>query len=322
MDYKSLAEEVKDEIDTAKSITIVSHINPDADTLGTTLGIYALLHKDKTKRVEIVNYSDALPRYLDFLPFYSKIKKSIDYDDSLIIICDCGSLDRAGFDLSGRTIINIDHHNSNTLYGKINIIDAKAASASQVAYSLFKYLYTIEKGVATCFYTALVSDTQYFTTLNMNKNVFSLVNEWISMGVKIDEVAFNFNQRKSLSSIRILSKALDSLVLYNNGRISLIAVTKVDIESTGATMPDLEGIVNYALSLVTVEIAIYIMELDDGMRVSIRSKGLDISKVALSFNGGGHKMASGFTLYENNLQISIEKIINKIIELGLIDETK
>jgi len=125
-----------------------------------------------------------------------------------------------------------------------------------------------------------------------------------------------------LSSIRLLARALGSLVLYNDGKISVVEVTKEDILSTAATIPDLEGIVDYALSLVTVEIAIYVMELDKGIRVSIRSKGIDVSHVALAFDGGGHKTSAGFTLYENNLQISINKILNKITELGLINETK
>ena len=111
-------EEVKLKIENAHSITILSHINPDADALGTSLGIYHLLqtqHRDK--RIEIVNFSKELPRYLDFLPNFHKIKQKMDYDDSLVITCDSGSIDRLGFDLEGREIINIDHHQSNTMYG-------------------------------------------------------------------------------------------------------------------------------------------------------------------------------------------------------------
>ena len=116
--YTLPREEVQNQIDEAKSITILSHLNPDADALGTALGIYALLTQDKYKKVEIVNASKVLPLYLDFLPNFKKIKHKMEYQNSLIISCDCGSVDRLGFDLSGRTILNIDHHQSNTAYGK------------------------------------------------------------------------------------------------------------------------------------------------------------------------------------------------------------
>ena len=153
-------DEVKNKIESANSITILSHLNPDADTLGTALGIYALLSKDKSRKVEVVNASTALPLHLDFLPNFKKIKHHMDYRDSLILSCDCGSVDRLGFDLEGRDIINIDHHQSNTRYGSINVIIAEYASASQVAFALFKDLYSVEADAATCFYTALLSDTK------------------------------------------------------------------------------------------------------------------------------------------------------------------
>jgi len=115
-------DEVKYRIERAGSVTILSHVNPDADTLATALGIYALLSLDRKLKVEVVNASTELPLYLDFLPNFKKIKHHMDYADSLILSCDCGSIDRLGFDLKGRDIINIDHHYSNTNYGSINIV--------------------------------------------------------------------------------------------------------------------------------------------------------------------------------------------------------
>ena len=315
-------EEVKVKIDNAESITILSHLNPDADALGTALGIYALLRQDKRKRVEVVNASTLLPMYLDFLPNFTKIKHQMSYKNSLIISCDCGSIDRLGFDLDGRDIINIDHHQSNTLYGNINIVMPRYASSSQVAFDLFKNLYIIDTAGATCFYTALLSDTRYFTTSSVNETVFNVAKELVNLGAKPDEIAKNFTQRRALSSLRILEKALTSLSLNNNAKIATLMVSKEDIKSTGATVPDMEGIADYAKSLATVEIAVFAMELDDGIRISLRSKGADVAKVALSFGGGGHKVAAGFTLEKSELQESIDTILKKIEYLGLLDEKK
>lgn len=311
---------VKKKIESAPSITILSHLNPDADTLGTALGIYALLSKDKRLKVEIVNASPVLPLYLDFLPNFKKIKHHIDYADSVIVSCDCGSVDRLGFDLEGRDIINIDHHQSNTRYGSINVVIPGYASASQVAFALFKALYPVKADAATCFYTALLSDTRLFTTTSVNEEVFSVAQELVQAGALPDEIARHFTQRRPLSSLRILQRALSSLSLYHDAEIAALMVTKEDIKASGATVPDMEGVVDYARSLATVEIAIFAMELENGIRISLRSKKVDVSKVALAFGGGGHKVAAGFTLAQSGLQESIDTILKKIEELGIIDE--
>ena len=313
-------EDVKAKIEQAQSITILSHLNPDADTLGTALGIYALLIQNKGKRVEVVNASNALPMHLDFLPNFKKIKHKMDYSDSLIISCDCGSIDRLGFDLKGRDILNIDHHQSNTLYGSINVVVSEYASASQVAYVLFDRLYTVDTDAATCFYTALLSDTRYFTTSSVNEEVFSVAKDLVKKGAKPEEIAYNFTQRRPLSSVRILEKSLASLRLYEEAKVAVLCVTKEEIISSGATIPDMEGIVDYARSLATVEIALFAMELEDGIRISLRSKKVDVARVAMAFGGGGHKVAAGFTLQQSGLQESIDTILDKINELGLLDE--
>jgi len=313
-------DEVKNKIESAHSITILSHLNPDADTLGTALGIYALLSKDKSKKVEVVNASTTLPLHLDFLPNFKKIKHHMDYADSLILSCDCGNIDRLGFDLEGRDIINIDHHQSNTYYGSINVVVADYASASQVAFDLFRELYPVEADAATCFYTALLSDTRYFTTTSVNEEVFSAAKRLVEAGAAPAGIACNFTQRRPLSSLRILEKALASLSLCSEAKVATLMVTKEDMEATGARVPDLEGIVDYARSLVTVEVALFAMELDDGIRISLRSKKVDVSKVAMAFGGGGHKVAAGFILTQCGLQESIDTILAKIEELGLINE--
>jgi len=317
-------DEVKDKIERAGSVTILSHLNPDADTLATALGIYALLSVDRRLKVEVVNASKELPLYLDFLPNFKKIKHQMDYADSLILSCDCGSIDRLGFDLKGRDIINIDHHQSNTNYGSINIVIPQYASASQVAFALFKALYPVKADAATCFYTALLSDTRFFTTSSVNEEVFTVAKELVQLGALPDEIARYFTQRRPLSSLRILERALSSLSLYHEAKIATLMVTKEDISASGASVPDMEGVVDYARSLATVEIAMFAMELEKGIRISLRSKKVDVSKVAMAFGGGGHKVAAGFTLEEKRpqcgLQESIDTILEKIEELGLLNE--
>lgn len=313
-------DEVKTKIDDSASITILSHLNPDADALGTALGIYALLSQDKSKKVEVVNASTELPGHLDFLPNFKKIKHKMDYKNSFVIACDCGSVDRLGFDLEGRDILNIDHHQSNTGYGSVNIVIPEYASSSQVAFRVFEKLYTIHSDTATCFYTALLSDTRYFTTSSVNEEVFAVAQALVKAGAVPNDISFHFTQRRPLSSLRILEKALASLSLYHDASIATLMVNKDEIDATGATVPDMEGIVDYARSLVTVEIAVFAMEIEEGIRISLRSKTADVSAIAKAFGGGGHKVAAGFTMKQSGLQQSMDTILSKIKELGFINE--
>ncbi|MEY3090100.1 MAG: hypothetical protein RL113_416 [Pseudomonadota bacterium] len=312
---------VKAKIDAAKTITILTHVNPDADTLGTGLGIFALLNQDKNKRIEIVNASTHLPRHLHFLPYFHKIKSQIEYQDSLIISCDSGSEDRLGFDVEGREIINVDHHVSNSKYGTLNVVVPEYASASQVAFALFDPLYPMNAEAATCFYTALFSDTQHFTTSSVNSEVLQVAQALVKFGALPYEIASYLTQRKPLSALRILEKALATLCLSADAKIATIWVTQKEIKATGATVPDMDGIVDYARSLATVEIALFVMELEEGMRISLRSKEIDILPLALFFGGGGHKLAAGFTLPASDFQETIDTILTKIHTLGLLNET-
>lgn len=319
-DFQNAVKKAKHLIENASGITILSHINPDPDALGTALGIYALLRQDKNKKIEVVNASKELPRFLDFLPYFNHIKHKMDYNESLVISCDCGNTDRLGFDVGGRDILNIDHHSSNTHYGNVNIIIPEYASSSQVAYEIFKSYRTITPEAATCFYAALLSDTRYFTTSSVNHKVFETASGLIKAGACAADISSHFTQRRPLASLRILQRALDSLTLYQNATIACMTITQNEISASGATMPDMEGVVDYAKSLATVEIAICAIQTEDGIRISLRSKNADVSKIALAFGGGGHKLAAGFTLKQGGLQQAVNIILEKIKKLGLTDE--
>ena len=300
-------------------VSIVTHKNPDADTLGTALGIYEIL-KNEGKEVEVCNWGGILPNYLDFLPHFAKIKRQIDFDKSLIISCDSGSIDLLGFDLSSRVIVNIDHHKSNTNYGTLNIVNDKCASASQVAYEFFKDEFTISKDTATCFYVAMVTDTQNFTTLNVTNDVLKVASELLYLGVDIAEVNRNLTQRKSLSSLRVLSETLETLEFYEDAQVATLVTTQESFKRTGATAVDTVGIIDYGIALATVRIAIFIMELEHTLKVSMRSNSADISELAVSFGGGGHRLASGFSIDKMDIQELLNNINREIKKRGLLNE--
>jgi phosphoesterase RecJ-like protein len=312
-------QQAKELIDRYEYITILTHINPDSDTIGTGLGIYSLLKQNTNKRVEIVNVSKDLPNYLDFLRYFDKFKKKMDFANSLIISVDSASSDRLGVDIDAKGVLNIDHHKSNTNYGSVNVVVPQYASASMVAFELFGEIYPISKDSAQAFYTALVSDSQFFTTSNVDETTFAYASKLMDLGADNLKVAYNLKMRKSLASVRILQKALASLQLRVNAKVATMQITQEDIKACGALMPDMETIVDYGRDIACVEISVLAIELENHTKVSLRSKNVDISTIAKSFGGGGHANASGFEVDKSSAKDIIDKIIDTINKIGLIN---
>ena len=301
-----------------RKVTILSHINPDADAIGTALGIYSWL-KEQKYQVEVVNASKDIPLFLDFLPHFSKIKQRMDFDNSLIIACDSGSRDRLGYDLEDSVIVNIDHHSTNTNFGVLNIVDPSAVSSSEVAFQLLKSLeHPVSRESAIAFYAALVSDTRNFTTNNMHQGIFALASQMVGLGIDIAEVSQKMLHRRSLASLRILGTALQSLELRESARIAILKISQEDIKHSGAKMSDLDGVVDYAKSLATVEIAMMLVERKGEIKVSLRSKNVDVAGVALVFGGGGHNVAAGFEVKGNVMTVLVDAIIEEISRQGLL----
>ena len=303
-----------------RSVTILSHIHPDADAIGTSLGIYTLLKKEGY-RVEVANATADLPRHLDFLEGFARVKKKIDFDDSLIIACDCGSLDRLGFEVSGRTIVVIDHHPSNTGFGTLNLVRPEAASSSELAYRLLAPLFAIPPATAEAFYAALISDTRYFTTANVTAGTFETARELIALGAEPAVIAQAMLQRRSLASLRVLGRALESLRLMRSAQVAVMTVTREDLAATGARYDDLDGIVDYARSLVTVEIAILLVERRYSIKVSLRSKGADVMRIARAFGGGGHREAAGFEVRGVETERLLERLLETIENEGVLSQS-
>ncbi|WP_457606411.1 DHH family phosphoesterase [Nitratifractor sp.] len=301
-------------LETFPSVTVLSHVRPDPDAIGTSIGVYHLL-RQMGKRVEIANHSKEIPRNLDFLPGFSKIKRKIDFADSLIVSCDCGSLDRLGFEgMEERTIVNIDHHSSNTRFGTLNIVDPDAVSSSEVAYRLFAPVVPVKEESATAFYTALISDTRYFTTNNITGETFEIARELIEGGADAAWIARQMLHRRSLASLRILGKALESLRLYEEGEVAVMTVRQEEIAAAGARASDLDGVVDYARSLVTVDVAVLVVEQKRQIKVSLRSKGRDLLPVARHFGGGGHREAAGFESDRHTVDGMVQELLNVLQE--------
>ena len=299
-----------DKIEESDNIVLISHLNPDGDALGSSLSMFKVL-KNMGKNVKIVNMSDLAP-YLDFLPNYNKVSKTLPKKIDLMISFDCGSFDRLGIEEKPKFLINIDHHISNTNYGDINLIE-DAASASQVVFNILEANnIKIDTETAICIYTALVTDTGNFQYESVTAEVFRVASELVKFGVKPEFVSKMLYERDRLSRLRFLAKALDTLELYCEGRVGVVEVTNELMKKSGAVKDDTDGLVNMVRKLETVEVSMMLREEENGdIKISLRSKNyVDVSKIVVKYGGGGHIRASGATIKNK----TFSEVKNMILE--------
>ncbi|MEO1958981.1 MAG: bifunctional oligoribonuclease/PAP phosphatase NrnA [Nautiliaceae bacterium] len=293
--FKEAFEKIKN----ANHIVLAAHKNPDGDALGSSLGMYAVL-KEIGKRVTVFNATSPLPKYLDFLPNFNKVTNTLPKEYDLMISLDCASFDRLGIENRPLFLINIDHHISNTNYGDINIVNPKAAATAQIVFEFLKAnSLPINKNTATSLYAAILTDTGSFQYDSVDEKVFQIASELIKHGANPAYVAKMLFQRDSLSRLRLLAKAYDTIEMCCDGKAAFVEVTKEMLEITGATRDDTDTIVNSVRNIEPVEIACMLREDEDGIKISLRSKNYaDVSKIALKYKGGGHIRAAGATIKE------------------------
>lgn len=310
MDYKKAAQSFKELINKYKRVTIISHIRPDGDTICSALALYNIL-KNSGIISELICKDKNLPQKYKFIKGFERYKQKIDYTDSLIVTLDCSDLSRVGFNLINKEIVNVDHHKSNTNFGTLNIVNVDV-STTVVLYKLLKEIFIINQGISEALYAGLLSDSQNFTTSLTTKDTFRVASELLEYGVNLSYVSNWVNSYNSLSHTRLISRAIDSLELLTDATVAFMYVTQEDIKATGATFSDIEGIIDIATSLATVELAVLIVELEEIIKVSLRSKNKDISELAVFFGGGGHKNAAGFEVKKSKITTLKYEILDRI----------
>ncbi len=297
----------------AKHILLVSHVNPDGDTLGSALALYDVI-KRTGKKASLYNATKELPRIYDFLPNINRVRDKLPKYYDLIVSFDCGSLDRLKLDKKDFTLINIDHHMSNQMFGDINVVDISSASAGMVVYELLKKNdIKISADCATCLYTTIVEDTGFFSYSCLNENTFECAAKLVSYGADAKQIAMFLKNRVSLAKTRLLGYVLNSFDLYFDAKVALVYIDKQVLARTGAKRYDTKNIVNVLRDIITVEVSIMILEeKNGGFKVSLRSEeDIDVSSIAKDFAGGGHKNSAGFEVKNSDFEKLKKNILEK-----------
>ena len=305
--------EALDLIHNSHYILIITHINPDADTLSCALAMSNYLSEQKIKH-KVFNKQDDLPINLDYLNGFSKITDQFPKFYDLAIYMDCGDINRPAVSIDENCkIINFDHHQSNDNFGFINFVDSSKASTAEIVFDFFiKNDLVISKNIAECLYTGIYDDSLAFTTPRTDANTFRAINYLVNCKANPSYIASMLTQRQSLAKLKILAKVLESLELYEEGSIGVIYVLPLWLEQTGASYKDCDEAVNMVLNLGIVQIAIFLRVSDNLTRISLRSKKANVAQIAEHFNGGGHKNAAGCRIKSNDIHESKNILLNYI----------
>ena len=306
--------EALDLINDSHYILIVTHINPDADTISCALALSNYFHENKIKH-KVFNKMKQLPNNLDFLSKFDKITDQLPKFYDLIIYVDCANQSRVAIDFDKDIkIINIDHHKSNDNFGIINIVNEHKSSTAEVVYKFFlENNLHISKQIAQCLYTGVYDDSLKFSTPRCDDSTFDVANNLVKLGANPSQIATSLNRRDSLAKYRLLPKILESLELHLEGRVATIYVLPQWLEQTGAKYSECEVVTDMILNIAIVDIAIFFRESNGKTRVSIRSKNdVDVTFIAEQFNGGGHKMAAGCSCETQDVLEAKDMIINYI----------
>ena len=312
----STLDEVLNEINKAKNIVILTHENPDGDAIGSSLALYKQL-KIMNKDVELI-----LPKYsrnFESLPGIKEasLEKGTRQQYDLAISLDSATIkllsDWADYFDEAKERVVIDHHSTNTMFGDLNYVEISSPACAQTLYEIFKYYnWDVNAEIGTCLMTGIITDTGGFQYSGISSETFKIASELIKKGVNISKIYKQMLETRSRASFELKRIALNRMEFLEDGKIAFTYITKRDEKKTKAEFGDYEGIVNEGKNIEGVEVSVFLHELDDGFKASLRSNNyVNVSDVCLMFGGGGHVRAAGATMHGTPKKIR-DKIIAEV----------
>lgn len=284
-------------IENKNTFAITTHVKPDGDGLGSSLGLCWLL-RSLGKDAEVIVRGDVPPAYRS-LPGADEIKdvSAVNGHYDAVFVMECSDLERPGIEgLDKVFTVNIDHHATSAHFGTINWIDSTASAVGEMIYNLCKAIGgKITQEIAECVYMALVTDTGSFHFSNTSDRTLKVASELVKAGAKPAKISEAVYNNYPWSRIELMRQVLATVHRDASGRIAIMRQTMDMGETSLAIDGDNNGFVNIPLAARDVIAAIYIRETGPGKyRASLRSKGdINVAKVAERFGGGGHRNAAG-----------------------------
>ena len=297
-------------------IFITGHINPDGDALGASFCLKLLLDNENIDADIDFDIATSLPTNLDHLP-YELITKNIKTSYETVFIFDCGNPSRLGkyedIVLKANNIIVIDHHIDPT-FGTLQIVDPNAASTTQVLFrQLVKEKYVINKTMADCLLTGLITDTGRFQYPNTTTEVFTIASELLSNGADLSSISENIYGSIEFNALKLQSEIINRIEFEKDIQFTYSTIYQNDYKKYNIPPEETDFMIDVVRLVKGANIALLLKEQIDGsFKGSLRSRNnFNVQEIASIFNGGGHKAASGFSSELSEQEI-IEKIKNEI----------
>ena len=276
---------------------IASHQRPDGDAIGSAMAM-ALALRALGKEATVV--TDAIPAvFLQPFPGVAgiQITPAVTQAFDAALIMECSELARTGVTgLDRSPVMNIDHHPGNTVYGAVNWIDESAAACGEMVFTLIEALGApLTADAATHVYLAVLTDTGSFHFSHLSPRTYEIARRCVEAGADPQWIARTHYDSNSLARVRIFGAVMNGMVIVDDGRAALLSITRRTMAELGGTSDDLEGLINFPLTVKDIEAVAFFKEVgDDDWRVSMRSKGsVDIGAIARANGGGGHTNAAG-----------------------------
>ena len=294
-------------IEEAERIVVCAHTDPDGDALGSGLALAQVIcQRWEGKQVVNLLADDApVPRLYRFLPGAEGFVRASDYEGEpdLFISVDVplpARLNKAQAVLGrARKAVVIDHHPTPKSFGDVSLVRPDAAATGVVVAELALFLgVEITPDMANCLFCAIVTDTGRFQYQNADSEAFECASMLVDAGASPSMISLNVYQSFRLSYLHLESVVMGRIVTFDKGRIAYSYATRADLERTGASLDECDGLIDVVRSVEGTEVALFLKETPDGrVRGNLRAKGnFDISGVARAMGGGGHKAAAGFTV--------------------------
>jgi phosphoesterase RecJ-like protein len=298
--YPKIIDRIIEVIREHKTFSIVGHIRPDGDCIGSQLGL-ALALQNEGKKVVCWN-EDSIPQKLKFLDpdaVFQKPKRGMKFD--CVIATDCASFERLGKvgDCVGdrKIFINIDHHESNTRYADINWVSAREPSCGELIYRVLKVArWPVTKPIADLLFTAVSTDTGSFQYPTTRPGTFHTGAELVTRGANLAKICDEVYQSYPLSRAKLLKHVYSKFRLSPDEKIAWFWLKKSDFTRTGAESNDSEGLIDHIRAIEPVIVACVFEEIEPELtRISLRSKSdkVNVNEIAAQFGGGGHSAAAG-----------------------------
>jgi phosphoesterase RecJ-like protein len=326
----SIADDIWKAILSAKKILLHCHPSPDGDSVGSVLSMYHALTA-QSKEVTVIWGDSGATEHFSFLPGYEKIIPKnffeVDLNEYDVFIAE----DSGGLEMISKKgpvifpdhlkVIVIDHHQTNTKYGSINLVINTSPATAQINYELFTlWNIPITKEIARCLILGLFTDTGGFKYRGVSSRTFEIMSHLVTIEPDFSKIISELENNNEFERVAFMGLALHSIHMFCNKKLAVSIVTHDDLIKNN--IPEVathkQGVANYLKSIRGVEVGVQCTEIDPGLvKMSFRSrdgKKHDVSKLAEILGGGGHVSASA-TLMKMSLVDAKEKLLKTVVEL-------